>query len=127
MNSTYELPVEPWPAMKLRAARDRTGPLLLLAPPLPPEPPVVEEAVELTSLDDEPPPFADRTDTVDVERGRILGDAKDATDVGTEDTATAETAAVRACNCSFPFGETSPAEEVEDEMIEEPETELAVD
>lgn len=107
--------------MKLRAARDRTGPLL------PPVPLVLDEAVELTSLDDELPPFADRTDVVEVERGRILGDAKDATDVGTEDTATAETAAVKACNCNFPFGDTSPAKEVEDEMVEEPETELAVD
>lgn len=113
--------------MKLRAARDRIGPLLLigLAPPLV----VEEEEAELpTSLDEELPPFADRTEVVDVERGRIIGDASEATDdAGVEDTATPETAAVRACNCSFPLGDTSPAEEVEDEMVEAPETELAVD
>lgn len=114
--------------MKLRAARDLIGPLLLigLAPTLAVE--EEEEAVLLTSLDEELPPFADRTEVVDVERGRIIGDANEATDdAGVEDTATPETAAVRACSCNFPFGDTSPAEEVEDEMVEAPDTELADD
>ena len=114
--------------MKLRAARDRIGPLLVidLAPPLAVE--EEEEAVLLTSLDEELPPFADRTEVVDVERGRIIGDANETTDdAGVEDTATPETAAVRACNCNFPFGNTSPAEEEEDEIVEVPDTELAVD
>lgn len=112
--------------MKLRAARDRIGPLLLvgLVVPLVEE----EEAELLISLDEELPPFADRTEVVDVERGRIIGEANEVTDdAGVEDTATPVRAAVRACNCNFPFGDTSPAKEEDDEVVEAPDTELAVD